>query len=69
MKGERMRRLDLDINESSPVIGNFLSLHFSFSFFLHLSFCWVFYFLCLMCYFMFVPFLQEQCEVGSYPDF
>lgn len=43
MKGERMRKLDLHINESSPVIGNFLSLHFSFSFFHHLSFCWVFF--------------------------
>lgn len=36
MQGERMRRLDLHINASSPVIGNFLSLHFSFSTAYHL---------------------------------
>lgn len=45
MKGERMRRLDLHINESLPVIGNFLSLHFSFSLSHHLSFCCFFFFL------------------------
>lgn len=39
MKAERMGRLDLHINESLPVTGNFLSLHFSFSFSHHLSFC------------------------------
>lgn len=69
MKGERMRRLDLHINESSLVIGNFLSLHFSFSF--STTYRLVGFFsssaLCVIsCLFHSV---QEQCEVGSYPDF
>lgn len=48
MKAERMGRLDLHINESLPVTGNFLSLHFSFSFSHHLSFC---------CFFLPLPYV------------